>query len=87
MHFGGHFNGFLELVFDTFSDFAKNSQPFETIVNSNEIEGRAVVKSTKKRSKTDEKMVKKPGGKSDAFFVDFGMILGGFWEHFGYENG
>ena len=54
MHFGSHFNGFLELIFDTFSDFAKNSQPFETIVNSSEIEGRAVGKSTKKRSKTDE---------------------------------
>ena len=87
MHFGSHFNGLLELIFDTFSDFAKNSQPFETIVNSSEIEGRAVGKSTKKRFKTNGKIGKKLGGKSDAFFVDFGIILGGFWEHFGYENG
>ena len=89
MHFGSHFNGFLELIFATFSDFAKNSQPFETIVNSSEIEGLAVGKSTKKHSKTDEKIVKKPGGKSDAFFVDFGYILkllGALWGSKCYQN-
>ena len=76
----------LELIFDTCFDFGKNGEPFESIVNSSQIEGRAVGKSTKKRSKTDEKTVKKLRRKSDAFFVDFGSILEGFWEHFRSQN-
>ena len=58
MHFGSHFGGFLELMFDTFSEFGKNGEPFESIVNSSQIEGRAVGKSTTKRSNTDRKTVK-----------------------------
>ena len=60
----------MELIFDPFSEFGKNGEPFESVVNSSQIEGRAVGKSTKKLSKTDEKTVKKLRRKSDAFFVD-----------------
>ena len=84
MDFGSNFGRLLELIFDIFSDFGKNVKLFESIVNSSQIEGRAVGKSTNKRSKTDEKTVKKLRRKSDAFLGDFDAILGGFlgalWE-------
>ena len=80
MDFGSHFGGFLEVI------FWKKWRPFERIVNSSQIEGRAVGKSTTNRSKTDGETVKKLRRKSDTFFDDFGFILGGFWKHFGSQN-
>ena len=60
----------LMVMFGTFPDFGKNGAPHESDANSSKIEGRAVGKSTKKRSETDGKTVKKLRRKSDAFFVD-----------------
>ena len=76
----------MELIFNIFPDFGKNGEPYETIVNSNQIAGPAVGKSIKKRPKTDENTVKKLRQKSGVFFNGFGCILGGFWEHFGDQN-
>ena len=73
-------------MFDTFPDFGKNGEPFESIVNSSQIEGRAVGKSTKKRSKTDGNTVKKRRRKSDVFFAGFALLVGGIWKHFGNQN-
>ena len=75
----------MELLFDVFSDFGKNGEPFESIVKSSQIEGRAPGQS-KKRYKTDGKTVKTLRGTSDALFVDFVPCLGRFWEHFGSQN-
>ena len=86
MHFEGDFYGFLDLIFATFPRARFPRNPCKTLVNTNEIEGRAPGKSAKNSSETDEKTVKNLGRKSEAFFLDFGFILGGFWEHFGSQN-
>ncbi len=70
----------------TFSDFAKKGAPHEFIVNSNEIEGRAPGNATKKPSKIEEKTVRKHTWEKHAFFMNLGIILGGFWHHFGSQN-
>ena len=70
----------------TFSDFAKKGAPHEFIVNSSEIEGRAPGKAIKKPSKIEEKTVRKHTWEKHAFFMNFGIILGGFWHHFGSPN-
>ena len=74
------------VVLATWLDFAKNARPHESTVNSDQIEGRAPRKTTKKPSKTEEKTGGKRKRKMNAFLVDFGFILGGFWEHFGSQN-
>ena len=58
MDFGSHFGRFLEVIFDTFSYFGKNGEPFKSIANSSQIEGRAVGKSTKNIPKLMEKLLK-----------------------------
>ena len=60
-------------------NFAKNARPHENVVNSNQIEGRAPRKTTKKPSKTEEKTAGKRRRQLHASFVDFGSILGGCW--------
>ena len=65
------FDGFLELIFGTFPRASLPRDPCKTLVNTNEMEGRAPGKSTKKRFKTDGETDKKLRRNSDAFFVDF----------------
>ena len=62
------------------------SSCIEIIVNSNEIEARALGKATKKPSKIEEKTVRKHTWEKHAFFMNFGIILEGFWHHFGSQN-
>ena len=49
------FASFLELFLVTFPGFAKNAAPHELTVNTNQIEGRAPVKTSQKASKNEEK--------------------------------
>ena len=85
-HFGSNFGSLWEVILATFSDFAKKGAPHEFIVNSSEIEGRAPGKAIKKRSKIDEKTVWKHTWKKHAFFMNFGIILGGFGIYFRTQN-
>ena len=45
----------MEVFLDTFPDCAKNAAPHELIVNTDQIEGRALVKVSKKASRNEEK--------------------------------
>ncbi len=45
----------LEVILVTFPGFAKNAAPHELTVNTNQIEGRAPVKTSQKASKNEEK--------------------------------
>ena len=72
--------------FVTFSDFAKKGAHHEFICHGEEIEGRALGKARKKHSKIEEKTEEKQARKNNAFFSNFGLILGGFWEHFGSQK-
>ena len=71
---------FLEVILVTFPGFAKNAAPHELTVNTNQIEGRAPVKASQKASKNEEK---KRDENEYEKIMDFGDILGSFWEAFG----
>ena len=53
------FGSFLEVILVTFPGFAKNAAPHELTVNTNQIEGRALVKACQKASKNNGKNKKK----------------------------
>ena len=48
MPFGRHFASFLEVIFDTFQDFAEKVEPHESIAHTVWIVGRAGPKTIKK---------------------------------------
>ena len=64
----------------TFPGFAKNAAPHELNVNTNQIEGRAPVNTSQKASKNEEQ---KRDENEYEKIMDFGDILGSFWEAFG----
>ena len=70
----------LEVILVTFPGFAKNAAPHELVVKTNQIEGRVPVKASQKASSNEEK---KRDENEDETIMDFGDILGSFWEAFG----
>ena len=85
MDFRKLFGGFLELlkVFSvTFPGFAKNGAPHELTVNTDQIEGRAPVRASKKASRNEEKKGLETKTKQSwmlvSFWVHFGRISGAF---------
>ena len=64
----------------TFPGFAENAAPHELTVNTNQIKGRAPVKTSQKASKNEEKKLDENEYEQ---IMDFGDILGSFWEAFG----
>ena len=77
---GWIFASFLEVFLFTFPGFAKNAAPHELTVNTIQIEGRALVKASKKASRNEEQ---KRDENEDEQIMDFGDILGSFREAFG----
>ena len=82
MHFGCHVGCYWEVFLGTFPNFLKNGAPHGSVVNSDWIEGRALQKSTKKCSGTEEKTLGKRKRKVTGFGDDFLSILGGLGDHF-----
>ena len=86
LHFWCDFGCDYEAFFDTFLDFVRNSAPHGSVGNSDWIEGRPLRKSTKQLSETEEKTAGKRKGTHNGFWDDFGLMLGGFGDHFGSQN-
>ena len=70
----------------TVSEFAEQGAHREFIGHGEEIESRALGKARKKHSNFKEKTEKKQARTNYTFFTNVGLILGGFWEHFGSQK-
>ena len=79
LHFWCHFDGFLDVFFGTFPDFAKNGAPHGNAVNSSQIEVRHLENQGKNAKKTKEKRQENEGEK----ITGFGSILAPFWKALG----
>jgi hypothetical protein len=66
----------------TFPGFAKNGAPHELTVNTDQIEGRAPVRASKKASRNEEKNGLEMKTKKSWILVSFWVHFGRFWEHF-----
>ena len=69
-----------------FQTLRKKAHPTNSLEITMQIKGRAPGKAIKKRSKIEEKTIRKHTWEKHAFFMNFGIILGGFWHHFGSPN-
>ena len=67
------------MIFGIFPEFAENATPHESIINSSQIEGRALGTATKKLSIPHEN--------DDVKLTYFCAILDSFWEAFGMSLG
>ena len=76
MHFRCNVGRYWEVCLGTFPEFLKNNAPHASAVNSDWIEGRALQKSTKKRSETEKK---KTVGTRKRTKNEFWMMLAPFW--------
>ena len=86
LHLWCYFGCYWGVFLGIFPEFLKNGAPHASAVNSDCIEGRALQKSTKKRSEIEEKTVGKRKRTNNGFWDDFGSILGAFGDHFGRQN-
>ena len=83
---GGILDDFGRSFWLLFLTLRKKAHPTNSLEITMQIKGRAPGKAIKKPSKIKEKTVRKHTWKKHAFFMNFGIILGGFWHHFGSQN-
>ena len=70
-----------------FVDFAKKGAHHGFIGHGGEIKGPAAEQARKKAENMEGKTVEKQAWKDNDIFINFGIMLGAFWGHFGSKIG
>ena len=85
-HFGSHFGRLWELISATSIDLANKCAHHGFIAHGGEIKGPTAEQASKEVAKMEGKTVKKQAWKNNELFINFGIILGAFWDHFGCQK-
>ena len=84
MPFGKHFASFLEVIVDTFRDFAEKVEPHESTVNLQSDWGSGACENYKKLLKKHVENARKTKTKQLWIFIEFwhhfGCLLGSLWD-------